>query len=75
MILFDVLKRDDFAHEKADFRGLVHGAGKTEHLCITCRYGGNGALGDDRDDDPSVHDRRDLRRAAGGRAGWVLRHP
>ena len=48
---------------------------RLEHFRCFCRYGGNGALGDDRDDDPSVHDRRDLRRAAGGRAGWVLRHP
>ena len=39
MILFDVLKRDDFAHEKADFRGLVHGVGKTEHLRVTCGRG------------------------------------
>ena len=60
MILFDSLESGDFAHEKADFRGLVHRMGKTEHLRITCRYRGNGALGDDRNDDPPVHDGRDL---------------
>lgn len=75
MILSDALKGGDFTHKQPNFRGLIRGMGKTEHVRVACRYGGNGALGDDRDDDPSVHDRRDLRRAAGGRAGWVLRHP
>ena len=37
MIRFDALKSDDFAHEKADFRGLVHGMCKTDHLLVTCR--------------------------------------
>lgn len=39
MILFDSLECGDFAHEKADFRGLVHGMFKTEHLRVTCRHG------------------------------------
>ena len=38
MILSDALKGGDSAHEKADFRGLVHGICKTEHLRIACRY-------------------------------------
>lgn len=46
MVLFNALEGGAFAHEKADFRGLVHRIGKTEHLRVTCRNGRAVSRGD-----------------------------
>ena len=72
MILFDSLECGDFAHEKADFRGLVHGMFKTEHLRVTCRHGRNGALGNDCRYDPSVYAGGHLCRTGCSRIGRIL---